>query len=485
MKKLITYLILLLPALAFGQAVKPDFTRTPNGPNTIVDWNVKFKTLILPHFNKNNIPLYQGRDTTGGVFVNTELSDLHVYVKHADGNNKALANLVDITTSLLPYLYKSGANANQDVNIHNYKYKTTKGFLMDTAYTGGGVYSELDRTFQQTEFFNTAITERGQLYIDKNDIDFSVKSTLGESATVLTGTSNWISYQKLSGGNPINSIKLDTAGIIITDNIKLKGLVGGGYYGANYTDNTYVQKKWVVDNFASATGYVPYTGSTSTLNLGDQKLRIGTGSGIASGDGINVYSLDQGINVYGDNTGIQAGGNGVNGVGVQSTSSGFGLVADGKIIGVHTKNGSITGHPLIAESQSNNTKPSFVLQNQGSGNSIESYNTDYIGNGYTGTPTFTLSKAGKITLKEGILIDATDVNGNLAYFSFTNGSGSGGNFGWEFYKSGVYDSNFYSDKNGQAFSWSDLSGVLGNSALFVDNSGATIQHNSPSSVNSK
>ncbi|EHQ30007.1 hypothetical protein [Mucilaginibacter paludis] len=94
MKKLI-YLLLLLPLLSLGQ-VKPDFVRTPNGGNTIVDWNVKFKTLILPKWAPGAPPLYQGRDTIGGVFVSTNPADKHVYVKQNDGNYTAIANLNDI-----------------------------------------------------------------------------------------------------------------------------------------------------------------------------------------------------------------------------------------------------------------------------------------------------------------------------------------------------------------------------------------------------
>ncbi len=38
-------------------------------------------------------------------------------------------------------------------------------------------------------------------------------------------------------------------GIIITDEINNKGLVGDSYYGANYDDNTYTQAKFLFDNF--------------------------------------------------------------------------------------------------------------------------------------------------------------------------------------------------------------------------------------------
>lgn len=42
-----------------------------------------------------------------------------------------------------------------------------------------------------------------------------------------------------------------------------KGLVGSSYFGANYTDNTYVQKKYVDDFYTTITGYD--AGATQTL----------------------------------------------------------------------------------------------------------------------------------------------------------------------------------------------------------------------------
>lgn len=63
MKKVLLIILFLIPVLAFAQ--KPDFVRSPNGPNTIVDWNVKFKTLIVPH--GTTLGLFGAQDSTGHI----------------------------------------------------------------------------------------------------------------------------------------------------------------------------------------------------------------------------------------------------------------------------------------------------------------------------------------------------------------------------------------------------------------------------------
>ena len=96
MKKLI--ILFSLISLKASSQLKPDVIITPNGPNTQVYWNAKFKTLILPHNNINNLPVFQGRDTIGGIFVSTDIADIHTYIKEADGNYHALANLDDLNS---------------------------------------------------------------------------------------------------------------------------------------------------------------------------------------------------------------------------------------------------------------------------------------------------------------------------------------------------------------------------------------------------
>lgn len=68
-------LLMLLPFCAFAQ--KPDYIRTPNGPNTIVDWNVKFKTLIVPHGGL--LTLAGSQDSTGHLYLLVTPSDTSLY----------------------------------------------------------------------------------------------------------------------------------------------------------------------------------------------------------------------------------------------------------------------------------------------------------------------------------------------------------------------------------------------------------------------
>jgi len=65
MKKLLGLFFMLLSFSAFAQ--KPDWVRTPNGPNTIVDWNLKAKSLILPHGTATT--LGGSQDSVGHVYM--------------------------------------------------------------------------------------------------------------------------------------------------------------------------------------------------------------------------------------------------------------------------------------------------------------------------------------------------------------------------------------------------------------------------------
>lgn len=60
-----------------------------------------------------------------------------------------------------------------------------------------------------------------------------------------------------------------------------RGLVGIAYYGANYNDNTYVQKKYVDDNVLGTTNYISkFTGSNSIGNsqIYDNETNVGIGT---------------------------------------------------------------------------------------------------------------------------------------------------------------------------------------------------------------
>lgn len=50
-------------------------------------------------------------------------------------------------------------------------------------------------------------------------------------------------------GTGVKEINFTGSGIIISDTKDNKGLIGNSYFGANYDDYTYVQKKYVDDNF--------------------------------------------------------------------------------------------------------------------------------------------------------------------------------------------------------------------------------------------
>lgn len=85
MRKLLTVIFACLTFGCFAQTgAKHDFIRTPNGFNTIVDWNLKAKSFNLPHYLLTARPLTQ--DSIGTIFLNTNSSDPHIYIKSVVGS---------------------------------------------------------------------------------------------------------------------------------------------------------------------------------------------------------------------------------------------------------------------------------------------------------------------------------------------------------------------------------------------------------------
>lgn len=78
--KYILSLILLCAVAVSAMAQKPDFVRTPNGPNTIVDYNLKTRTLILPH-DPAVLSLRGGQDSTGHVMVLSSDLSFNYYIR--------------------------------------------------------------------------------------------------------------------------------------------------------------------------------------------------------------------------------------------------------------------------------------------------------------------------------------------------------------------------------------------------------------------
>lgn len=111
--------LLICSAMVASAQTKPDFVRTPNGPNTIVDWNVKFKTMILPHYALTHRPTSQ--DTVGTIFLNTDTADSHVYIRRVNGTYQAIANLSDAgggsSAIRVPFTSASGLTINWQTDI--------------------------------------------------------------------------------------------------------------------------------------------------------------------------------------------------------------------------------------------------------------------------------------------------------------------------------------------------------------------------------
>ena len=120
------------------------------------------------------------------------------------------------------------------------------------------------------------IEEPGYIgYLGKGEesdiIGFGIKSvsTYGFSSIGTTKNNLEMAYQNHVGDGISFSVCKD--GILLYDRIFEKGLVAESYYGVNYTDNTYVQKKYV-DDLMDARIPEPPASGTFTLQSVDGVL---------------------------------------------------------------------------------------------------------------------------------------------------------------------------------------------------------------------
>ena len=89
-------------------SAKPDLVRSPDGPNTIVDFNVKIKNLVLPTAAGPG-SVAEMQEVTGRCFVSTDPADTHFYILYGSGDTavfKRVANTEDLGTidNTLTYL---------------------------------------------------------------------------------------------------------------------------------------------------------------------------------------------------------------------------------------------------------------------------------------------------------------------------------------------------------------------------------------------
>lgn len=185
MKKLLIYFLLFIPAFAFAQ--KPDFIRTPNTGNTIVDWNLKAKTFVLPH--GATVGLFGSQDSTGNVIFHIGGGDTSLNIRIA-GLKWWSTNQFASAAAYVPY---TGATNNLNLGSHTLTAQTLIGQLNYTHTAGYGITgSNFTNSGNQTwtadslvalvskSFFNTVIGTAALARIN-------TKQPIGNYITGLTG----------------------------------------------------------------------------------------------------------------------------------------------------------------------------------------------------------------------------------------------------------------------------------------------------------
>lgn len=136
---------MLITAWFGAKAQKPDFIRTPNGYNTIVDWNLKAKTFILPSYLLTARPVTQS--TLGTIFLNSNPADPHLYINNLSvGTYSPLAFISDIPNTFTSNFQGAGTSVSPRdlaINITISGTMTAKGGMLtgDTASTAYNVYT--------------------------------------------------------------------------------------------------------------------------------------------------------------------------------------------------------------------------------------------------------------------------------------------------------------------------------------------------------
>lgn len=166
----------LLPVLAFAQ--KPDFVRSPNGPNTIVDWNVKFKTMIVPH--GNTLTLAGAQDSTGHIrmLINPGVdTSLYMYMRGVGwlpvskvSNTSVFLRKSDSTGTTRGYMtHTAFKDSTQNWNIYFTDQFVGNGTLINpVALADTVLINKLMRVGDTTNFSQVApgsVNVRGPTYI--------------------------------------------------------------------------------------------------------------------------------------------------------------------------------------------------------------------------------------------------------------------------------------------------------------------------------
>jgi hypothetical protein len=204
MKKLLLFLLLITSW--FGSqaqtGAKRDFIRTPNGFNTIVDWNLKAKSFNLPHYLLTSRPLTQ--DSIGTIFLNTNSSDPHIYIKNLVGSvYNPLAFISDIPNTFTSNFQGSGTSISpRDLanNITIQQVTTSFGGFSSGTFANTGdnhyrVIRNLGAINVEARFGITAVTAAGGWYLSA----FQGVDTAHSKAVAMRMDKSYPEYTRLSG----------------------------------------------------------------------------------------------------------------------------------------------------------------------------------------------------------------------------------------------------------------------------------------------
>ena len=199
---------------------------------------------------KDTVNSYQSQFFTSGMAyedINTGNRTDLIYEFPTNTNSITIPNksgtialLSDLTANDTIYTADGTIASNRTVNVSD---KT----LLFTSDTGGRIEQFSVDGSTNAGYFLDGFQMRVAASDGTSTTDYSVKPNSMDINTtgIINVNSTGVS---INSSNSINSLIFNmdnSTGFLFTDSIYGKGIVGFQYYGANYDDNTYVQKKYV------------------------------------------------------------------------------------------------------------------------------------------------------------------------------------------------------------------------------------------------
>jgi len=260
-------------------------------------------------FSETNKLYKVGGDSTQSIYF--EDGDLIIRSEDNEGIGTDVSDFNHLTDGLLLDSNNSGFygirgiqyyGANYDDNTYVQKKYVDDNYI---PLSGTGVGSPVTGVIESTSnnWITTTVSDQDFVIGVGDDLDILNNANRSSSLELANGVTQSKASLRINNATYAQRFTLtETSGAsyinITGDNPAFKGLDGFAYYGANYTDNTYVQKKYVDDNYIPLSGTEVGSPVTGRIEVEDYIVSIGhnVNESALLTDGLYSYILWNGGN---------------------------------------------------------------------------------------------------------------------------------------------------------------------------------------------